>query len=113
MFMSPNFIYCPLINSYKLSHCHRLENLLADASSPEIGEKTLFIVGDFPPEFLSRGRARCPHRAAKGQSSATYPHLGLRAIALAYVDPFTRRRVKIRAPIEAFVREYGFELPKV
>jgi len=60
-----------------------------------------------------RGRARCPHRAAKGQSSASHPHLGLRAIALAYVDPFTRRRVEIRAPIEAFVREYGFELPKV
>jgi RluA family pseudouridine synthase len=40
-------------------------------------------------------------------------NLGLRAIALAYFDPFTRRRVEIRAPIEAFVREYGFELPKI
>ena len=34
--------------------------------------------------------------------------LGLRAIKLAYQDPFTRRRVEIRAPIEAFMHEYGF-----
>ena len=59
-----------------------------------------------------RGRARCPHRAAKGQLPVSCPHLGLRAVALSYVDPFTRRRVQIRAPIEIFVREYGFEIPK-
>lgn len=40
-------------------------------------------------------------------------NLGLRAVGLAYVDPFTRRRVQIRAPIENFVREYGFEIPKI
>jgi RluA family pseudouridine synthase len=34
--------------------------------------------------------------------------LGLRAVQLAYQDPFTRRRVEIRAPIEAFLSEYGF-----
>ncbi len=34
--------------------------------------------------------------------------LGLRAIKLGYVDPFTRRRVEIRAPIEGFMSEYGF-----
>jgi 23S rRNA pseudouridine1911/1915/1917 synthase len=34
--------------------------------------------------------------------------LGLRAIKLAYVDPFTRRRVEICAPIEGFMSEYGF-----
>lgn len=38
--------------------------------------------------------------------------LGLRAVELAYVDPFTRRRVCIRAPIEEFCHEYGFEIPK-
>ncbi len=37
--------------------------------------------------------------------------LGLRAVRLAYPDPFLRRRVEIRAPIEGFCREYGFELP--
>jgi RluA family pseudouridine synthase len=34
--------------------------------------------------------------------------LGLRAIKLGYVDPFTRRRVEIRAPIDGFMSEYGF-----
>lgn len=44
---------------------------------------------------------------------ATYAHLALRAVKLAYTDPFTRRRVEIRAPVEQFVQEYGFELPKI
>ena len=40
-------------------------------------------------------------------------HLGLRAVGLSYNDPFTRRRVQIRAPVEQFLREYGFEIPKL
>ena len=47
-------------------------------------------------------------RAAKKE-----PELGLRAIYLAYVDPFVRRRVEIRAPVEEFAREYGFDIPKL
>jgi 23S rRNA pseudouridine1911/1915/1917 synthase len=34
--------------------------------------------------------------------------LGLRAVRLAYVDPFTKQRVEIHAPTEEFLREYGF-----
>jgi RluA family pseudouridine synthase len=34
--------------------------------------------------------------------------MGLRAVRLAYTDPFTRRRVEIRAPIDEFMGEYGF-----
>jgi RluA family pseudouridine synthase len=41
------------------------------------------------------------------------PELGLRAIRLAYTDPFTRRRVDIRAPVEQFCREYGFKVPQL
>ena len=37
--------------------------------------------------------------------------LGLRAVRLAYADPFTRRRIDIQAPVEMFLREYGFDLP--
>lgn len=40
------------------------------------------------------------------------PGLGLRAVQLAYTDPFTRRRVDIRAPCDQFVREFGFDIPK-
>jgi 23S rRNA pseudouridine1911/1915/1917 synthase len=39
--------------------------------------------------------------------------LGLRAVRLAYADPFTRRRVDIQAPIEKFLQEYGFDLPRM
>lgn len=35
--------------------------------------------------------------------------LGLRAVGLAYEDPFTRRRVSIQADSKAFLAEYGFD----
>ena len=38
--------------------------------------------------------------------------LGLRAIGLAYQDPFTKRNVQIRAPVEEFCRKYGFQTPQ-
>jgi hypothetical protein len=38
--------------------------------------------------------------------------LGLRAVRLAYADPFTRRHVQIQAPTVTFLREYGFDLPR-
>jgi len=34
--------------------------------------------------------------------------LGLRAVRLAYVDPFTKKRVDIHAPTETFLKEFGF-----
>jgi RluA family pseudouridine synthase len=34
--------------------------------------------------------------------------MGLRAVRLSYRCPFTRRPVSIRAPVEEFLREYGF-----
>jgi len=39
--------------------------------------------------------------------------LGLRAARLAYPDPFTRRRVEIRASCEEFCREYGFDISNI
>jgi RluA family pseudouridine synthase len=36
--------------------------------------------------------------------------LGLRAVRLAYKDPFTRRPVNIFAPAENFLKEYGFTM---
>jgi RluA family pseudouridine synthase len=35
--------------------------------------------------------------------------LGLRAVGLAYRDPFQHRLVRIRAPADAFLRSFGFE----
>ena len=40
------------------------------------------------------------------------PHptgMALRAVALSYTNPFTRKRVSIRAPVEEFLVKYGFE----
>jgi RluA family pseudouridine synthase len=34
--------------------------------------------------------------------------LGLRAVRLAFVNPFTKKRVEIHAPTEKFLKEYGF-----
>jgi RluA family pseudouridine synthase len=34
--------------------------------------------------------------------------LGLRAVRLAYIDPFTKKPVEIRAPTEDFLKEFGF-----
>ena len=34
--------------------------------------------------------------------------LSLRAVALNYIDPFTRQSVEIQAPVKYFLREYGF-----
>jgi RluA family pseudouridine synthase len=38
------------------------------------------------------------------------PTLALRAIALAYRDPFTRKTIRIEAPFRDFVRTHGFTL---
>jgi RluA family pseudouridine synthase len=35
--------------------------------------------------------------------------MGLRAVRLVFMNPFTRKRVDIRAPQEGFLREFGFD----
>jgi RluA family pseudouridine synthase len=69
---------------------HQIRVHLAESGYPVVGDR---LYG--PPP-------------AKGDRN-----LGLRSIGLAYVDPFVRRRVEIRAPVEEFVREYGFDIPKL
>jgi len=56
-----------------------------------LAESGLPVVGD---ELYGKGRGDVP--------------LGLRAVRLAYIDPFTKRRVDIRAPTEKFLKEFGF-----
>jgi 23S rRNA-/tRNA-specific pseudouridylate synthase len=44
----------------------------------------------------------------KAQKELRFP-IGLRAVSLSYVDPFERRRVRIQASAEDFLREFGFQ----
>jgi 23S rRNA pseudouridine1911/1915/1917 synthase len=46
-----------------------------------------------------------------GTGEKTSQSLGLRAIVLSYRDPFTGRSVRIRAPVDEFAQQYGFETP--
>jgi RluA family pseudouridine synthase len=46
-------------------------------------------------------------KALPNANSRQYP-MALRAVSLAYSDPFTRRPVKITAPTSSFLREHGF-----
>jgi 23S rRNA pseudouridine1911/1915/1917 synthase len=56
-----------------------------------LAESSLPIVGD---ELYGRREGRLP--------------LGLRAVRLAYLNPFTKTRVDVRAPTEKFLKEFGF-----
>jgi 23S rRNA pseudouridine1911/1915/1917 synthase len=69
---------------------HQIRVHLAESGCPVVGDP---LYGPQPP---TRGE-----------------EMGLRAIRLAYIDPFIRRRVEIRAPVEAFVHEYGFDTSKL
>ena len=44
-----------------------------------------------------------------GKAGKALEELALRAIGLAYTDPFTRRQVRIRTPQKEFVNRYGFD----
>ena len=79
---------------------HQIRVHLASSGHPVIGDDL----------YGTLQHAGTPHPLRKRPAGQ---NLGLRAVGLAYVDPFTRRRVQIRAPIENFVREYGFEIPKI
>ena len=67
---------------------HQIRIHLAEAGLP--------ITGD---EMYGRALPRKGHAVES---------LGLRAVALDYIDPFTRRGVSIAAPTEAFLAKHGF-----
>ncbi len=59
------------------------------------------VVGDelYGPEAGQAGGEKRSRQARR---------LGLRAVYLGYTDPFSKRRVEIKAPTEDFLREFGF-----
>ena len=80
---------------------HQIRVHLAESGLPVVGdelygEPLTLSLSPSDGERVSAGRVR------------GFP-LGLRAVRLAYVDPFTKRRVDIHAPTEAFLKEFGFQ----
>jgi 23S rRNA-/tRNA-specific pseudouridylate synthase len=47
----------------------------------------------------------------KAAASKGRQRLALRAVKLAFHDPFQKRRIYIEAPVQDFLREYGFAPP--
>lgn len=73
---------------------HQIRLHLASASHPVLGDPLYGL----KPDGDSRQAGRTARRT----------EMGLRAVSLAYRDPFTKRRVVIQAPTEEFLREFGF-----
>jgi RluA family pseudouridine synthase len=106
---------------------HQIRVHLAQSGHAVVGDELYSIpaAGEDvrPDRNMRRDGKIAPNPGVKGRASYTgreerrsrgkYPNLGLRAIALEYDDPFTQKRVQIRAAMEEFVREYGFEIPKI
>ena len=115
---------------------HQIRVHLAESGYPVVGdplygpqpakEKRTLGGGPLtPPAATARQRGesegeRVPFRAGEGSGETLAlpaktcgSGFGLRALGLAYVDAFVRRRVEFRAPLEEFVREYGFDIPKL
>lgn len=74
---------------------HQIRLHLLDAGLPIVGDDL------YGPD------ANALHRRSRRQDPQ-FP-LGLRAVGLAYQDPFQRRAIEIRAPAADFVRAFGFK----
>jgi RluA family pseudouridine synthase len=61
-----------------------------------------------PPPPVGERVAESRVRGSRESREEKRIPLGLRAVRLAYADPFTKKRVEIHAPTEKFLKEYGF-----
>jgi 23S rRNA-/tRNA-specific pseudouridylate synthase len=95
---------------------HQIRVHLAETGCPVAGDE---LYGWERVKAPSRGRRKEAlfslkteprHLGSYETSKAPLMNLGLRAVRLAYADPFTRRRVDIQAPTKKFLQEYGFDL---
>ena len=76
---------------------HQIRVHLAAEGHPVIGDAL----------YGSRSGVQRPNAAPQS------PGLALRAIALAYRDPFTRKTIRIEAPFRDFVRTHGFTVDRI
>jgi RluA family pseudouridine synthase len=90
---------------------HQIRLHLAAAGHPVVGDN---LYGPSSRAAGTRHGSRTTHHGSRttdhGSRITHHDYLGLRAVALAYRDPFTRKNVRISAPTDEFCREYGFVL---
>ena len=104
---------------------HQIRVHLAETGHPVVGDP-LYGLRPLKEERTPRGEGgpltpalspsegeRGNRRQLSGEPRLRGGGLGLRAVGLSYVDPFTRRQVDIRASLAGFVREYGYGIPKL
>jgi len=72
-----------------------------------LAESGLPVVGD---ELYGKSLTRPSATLSPSDGARDSLPLGLRAVRLAYTDPFTKRPVEINAPTEKFLRKYGFSI---
>jgi RluA family pseudouridine synthase len=81
-----------LVEAHPLTgRTHQIRIHLRESGHPIVGDP---LYGTAPPDTPGGLRRRFP--------------LGLRATCLAYLDPYRRRPVDIQAPVERFLRAFGF-----
>jgi 23S rRNA pseudouridine1911/1915/1917 synthase len=82
---------------------HQIRLHLQASGFPVVGDR-LYRARTCSPQ-QSPTRAQLQNRA---KLAAQHQGMGLRAIMLAYRDPFTQRPVRIEAPVTNFIESYGF-----
>jgi 23S rRNA pseudouridine1911/1915/1917 synthase len=89
---------------------HQIRVHLAEAGCPVVGDelygREYVKIGNRKSEIGNQMEPR--HLGCYETLKEPPMNLGLRAVHLAYADPFTKKRVEIHAPTENFLKEYGF-----
>jgi 23S rRNA pseudouridine1911/1915/1917 synthase len=97
---------------------HQIRVHLAESGCPVVEDKLYGKAESgegkpLTPALAPAEGERENRRQVTGERRPQGKGLGLRAVRLRYEDPFTRRRVDIRAPMNDFVHKHGFNLPTI
>ncbi|MBI5383385.1 MAG: RluA family pseudouridine synthase [Verrucomicrobia bacterium] len=88
---------------------HQLRVHLAASGHPILGDGLYAEVSGQKSEVRDRRSGAAEDQRPKERILRRDLALALRAVGLAYPDPFTRRWVRIEAPCAAFLRKFGFQ----